>query len=120
MSIYFHDTYALIKIVTGEESYERYDQYDLVTTKLNLMEVYYYRIRSGFKDAEKIFSIFESSCVDITNEIIYEAMKFKLEHNKMSISYVDAIGYTIAKKEGMKFLTGDEAFKNMKNVEFVK
>jgi len=33
---------------------------------------------------------------------------------------VDCIGYIIAKKSGVQFLTGDEHFKDFENVEFVK
>ena len=36
------------------------------------------------------------------------------------ISYTDAVGYVMSKSLGLKFLTGDEAFKNLENVEFVK
>ena len=32
----------------------------------------------------------------------------------------DAIGYTIAKSHGVKFLTGDKEFEKMANVEFIK
>jgi len=32
----------------------------------------------------------------------------------------DCIGYVIAERNKMRFLTGDEKFKNKKNVEFVK
>ena len=36
------------------------------------------------------------------------------------LSFIDCIGYYLAKKNKAKFLTGDEKFKNMENVEFVK
>ena len=45
-------------------------------------------------------------------------MDFKTMHKKLSIP--DAVGYTIAKKHGVKFLTGDRDFENMENVEFVR
>jgi uncharacterized protein len=45
-------------------------------------------------------------------------MDLKTKHRKLSIP--DAIGYTIAKRLEIKFLTGDEDFKNYDNVEFVK
>ena len=35
-------------------------------------------------------------------------------------SIPDAIGYTIAKKYNIRFLTGDKDFEGMENVEFVK
>jgi len=36
------------------------------------------------------------------------------------LSYVDALGYTIAKAHNLRFLTGDAAFEGIANVEFVK
>jgi hypothetical protein len=36
------------------------------------------------------------------------------------LSYVDALGYVIATKMKIKFLTGDNAFEGMENVEYVK
>ena len=45
-------------------------------------------------------------------------MKFKFV--KQKISFIDCIGYLIAKKNNAKFLTGDEHFRNKDNVEFVK
>ena len=51
---------------------------------------------------------------------IKEANELKLKINRRDVSYVDCLGYTLAKKLGVKFLTGDEQFKDMENVEFVK
>ena len=45
-------------------------------------------------------------------------MGFRLKHG--GLSYADCIGYVIARREGMKFLTGDAAFKRLENVEFVR
>ena len=43
-------------------------------------------------------------------------MRLKFKH----MSFPDVIGYVVAKRLGIKFLTGDNDFKDMKNVEFVK
>jgi len=45
-------------------------------------------------------------------------MDLKIKHKDLSIP--DVIGYIVAKRYGAKFLTGDEGFRNMENVEFVK
>ena len=47
-------------------------------------------------------------------------MKFRLKNKKMDLSYADCIGYIYACENNLKFLTGDEKFKDMDNVEFVK
>ena len=45
-------------------------------------------------------------------------MDLKTTHRKLSIP--DAIGYTVARRLNIKFLTGDKDFEGMENVEFVK
>jgi len=45
-------------------------------------------------------------------------MKYKFKNQKLS--FIDCIGYILAKKHKAKFLTGDEKFKGKENVEFVK
>jgi len=49
-------------------------------------------------------------------------MKKRLEYGrrKVNLSHADALGCEVAQRMGMKFLTGDEAFKGLENVEFVK
>ncbi|MBC8501339.1 MAG: PIN domain-containing protein [DPANN group archaeon] len=118
MSVYFYDTYALAKIVLGDVKYKKYDQFDIVTSKLNLMELYLFMLRNKIQGPERIYEMFEESIVDINNEDIFQAMKLKLKNK--NISYVDIIGYILSKKHKIKFLTGDNAFKDLPNVEFVK
>ncbi|MBU1202403.1 MAG: PIN domain-containing protein [Nanoarchaeota archaeon] len=118
MSVYFYDTYALAKLVLGDKEYEKYDQFDIVTSKLNLIELYLFMLRNKIEKPENIYYMFKESTLDIHDKTIFEAMKLKKERSK--ISYVDAIGYVIAQNEKVKFLTGDEEFKGMKNVEFQK
>ena len=45
-------------------------------------------------------------------------MDLEAKYKKMSIPNV--IGYIVAERYGVKFLTGDEGFRNFNNVEFVK
>lgn len=44
----------------------------------------------------------------------------KKEQKRKDLSYADCIGYTYAKRHGMKFLTGDRQFERMQNVEYAK
>ena len=46
--------------------------------------------------------------------------KLRLKHKKRDLSMTDCIGYAIAKRLGIKFLTGDKEFKDFENVEFIK
>lgn len=116
---YFLDTYALIEIIKGNPSYIRFREHDLFTSLLNLYELYYILLREkGEDEAKKYFSEFYEIIIPIKESNIFFASKFKLNHK--NISYADALGYAIAYESNMKFLTGDQEFKNIENVEFVK
>lgn len=85
------------------------------------MELYYQLLAIYNKsDAMDFFKRYEEFIVPISNEIIIEAMDFRKQHYKQNLSYVDCIGYTIAKKMNIPFLTGDKQFEEMANVKFVK
>ena len=52
--------------------------------------------------------------------MIKEANEFRLKNYRRDLSYVDCIGYILARKLNAKFLTGDKQFENFEGVEFVK
>lgn len=58
--------------------------------------------------------------MDYDQNVIEGASRFKLQYKKRNLSMTDCIGYILAKKLGIKFLTGDKEFEDMENVEFVK
>lgn len=117
--ILFFDTYALIEIILGNEKYKPYLNEQLITTKLNLMELYYFLLRKKDKTtANFYYDFYLPFCILISDEVIKESIGLKLQNKKLS--YIDCIGYTIALQQNIKFLTGDEGFKNLPNVEFVK
>ena len=118
---YFFDSYAFFEIIKGNKNYSNYLKVSIVTTKLNLMELYYWLLRrDGKESAEKYYQKFLPFCYEISDEIIKSACEFRLIHKEKELSYVDCIGYIIAKNMKIKFLTGDNDFKNINNVEFVK
>ena len=121
---YFFDSYALIEINKGNNNYNKYKYVRVVTTLLNLMEFYYALLKLIDKEIANIkFQGYLINCIEIKPEIIREATEFRYDFNqkaKFKISYIDAIGYIFAKKLNIKFLTGDQAFKNLDNVEYVK
>ena len=117
----FFDSYALIEIIKGNENYKKYLKETPITTKLNLIEVYYYLLREeNEQKAEFYYNFYLPSCVSIPDRVIKEAMKLKLKFKDKKLSYVDCIGYVFALELGLKFLTGDNEFKDLVNVEFVK
>ncbi len=124
MISYFYDTYALIEYIDENPKYRKFFQENKgITTRLNLMELYYAMLKDiGKEKAEIAFDSLSPIAVEIKDESIKEAMKLRLEfkNKKLNISYVDAIGYQLSLENNIKFLTGDKEFKKIKNVEFVK
>ena len=73
--------------------------------------------------AEEIYNKYSQCVVEISDEMLKEAIKFRKANKKKKkkdLSYTDCIGYVYAMKNNMIFLTGDKEFLGMKNVEFVK
>ena len=118
---YFFDTYAFLEILKGNESYKEYKDLGIVTTKLNMFELYLKVLREdSLESSDAILKKYYPFVKDFDEEIIREATKLKIQLNKRDVSMTDCIGYCFAKQLGIKFLTGDNAFKGMENVEFVK
>lgn len=119
--MFFADTYALLEFIEGNKNYKDYLDEKIITTRLNLMELYYALLRDyNEKKAEYYYNFFIPFCVIIEDDIIKKAMHFKLKHKKQRLSYIDCVSYILALKKGVRFLTGDKEFKSLKNVEFVK
>ena len=122
MNEYFFDTYALIEIYKSNPNYEKYQKYiGMIINRLNLLEYAYFLMREGRQsEVTEIFEKLSRFNVDYDNELLIEAAKMKLKFAKERLSFADCIGYHLAKKHNAKFLTGDEKFRNIDNVEFVK
>jgi predicted nucleic acid-binding protein len=118
--MFFADTYALLEIIAGNKKFDGYLEEKLITTRLNLMELYYALLREHKEKAGYYYDFLIPFCVVVEDDTIKKAMKLKLENKKLKMSYVDCIGYVIAIENHVKFLTGDKAFRGMYNVEFVK
>ena len=117
--VFFFDTYAFFEIINGNPKYNVYTESQVITTIFNLAELNYGLKKKMSKEASNNYTEkYYQYVVDISLDDIKNAMDFKIIHKRLSIP--DAIGYTVAKKLGIKFLTGDKDFENMENVEFVK
>jgi predicted nucleic acid-binding protein len=127
---YFFDTYAFIAYY-----FERNDSYATyfknlqgkdTTSILSLMEVYSRVFHAeGVDLAEEITSdiVHNFDIKYLTDiETITDAARFhsKMLKEKRSLSYTDCVNYTLAQKLNLKLLTGDEDFRGVKGVEFVK
>lgn len=119
---YFFDTYALIEIGSGNPDYDSYKENVVIfLNRLNLLEFSYFLLRE--KRENEIGGMFDNYLkhnVEYDEEILIKAAEMKFKFLKQRLSFIDCIGYFLAKKHNAKFLTGDEKFRNMDNVEFVK
>lgn len=121
MTAYLFDTYALLEIIKGNKNYENFVSESFNTTIFNLYELYYNLLKDFDEEtAKNYFYKFIPFVLNIKNEHIFYASKFRLNNKKKNLSYTDALGYSISKIEGYKFLTGDKEFENFDNVEFIK
>lgn len=122
MNKLFYDTYALIELAKHNPAYSDYkDNKGIIITHLNILEFIYFLIRE--KQESKISDTFEQLeryVNDYDQDILIKAVKMKFKFKGEKLSFVDCIGYCLAMKLGIKFLTGDEKFKSMPNVEFIK
>ena len=116
---FFFDTYALFEIVRGSENYKKFRDCKIITTIFNLAEFNYNLKKETDKEtADRILEKYKDEEVKVTLEDVKQASNLKIKHKKMSIP--DVIGYVVAKRHGVKFLTGDNDFQGFENVEFVK
>lgn len=121
MKAYFFDSYAVMEILKGNSNYNNYKDSEIVLTKLNLFEIYHNILKQFNEElAEEIMKKYKDFAVDFDENIIKESAKFRIKNIKNKLSMTDCIGYILAKKIGIKFLTGDKEFENLDNVEFVK
>ena len=119
--MFFFDTYAIIEILKGNLSYYQYHHETTVTSILNLGELYYYFFKESTKETAKAkIDNFKPNMVEFDQELMQKAMLFRYTHKSKKLSMVDCVGYVLSQKLGIPFLTGDQAFENMKGVEFVK
>lgn len=121
MKGYFFDSYAIIELIRGNEEYDFVKESIIITSAMNLAEVYYALLIEGYKDiVDKIINSLNVELIEITSEIALKSALFRFENKKSKLSYIDCIGYILALDNNLLFLTGDKGFEFMDNVEFVK
>lgn len=118
---YFFDSYAIIEIIKENPNYKPYISEEAILTIFNLAEIYWSALLDyNESKANVIFDTYKKAIVEITDDLLKEAIKFRKEHKKQDLSYTDCIGYIYAKRNNLKFLTGDSKFENLPFVEFIK
>ena len=120
---FFYDSYAVLAYLSGNENYRLFfEENDGLLTKLNLMEIYYRTLEvHGAEAASQVVKVFAKYVIEFAVADIEDSMKLKSELKKKgrNISYADALGYFLALKNKVKFLTGDKWFEGLDGLEFV-
>lgn len=121
MTNFFFDSYAIFELINGNPAYFKFRKGTITTTKLNLLEVHYGLIdKYGIDFADYCFDFLSDISLDLSDDVLKTASQLRNKNKKHRMSYIDCIGYTVSIRNGCRFLTGDEAFRNFPNVEFVK
>ena len=119
-SKYFFDTYAIIEVIRGNDKYSSYLDDEIVINNFIFAELCYILYRDKDKVVREHLREYSKYINSVNPEWIEEAMKFRIEWKDRNVSVTDCIGYIMAKRIGIPFLTGDKDFECMENVEFVR
>ena len=117
---YFFDTYALVARQVGVESYARFADVPVFCHEMNVLEFIAQVLRRGDESlARAQVHAIDPNLVEASPDDLFAAAAFWRAERKASVSYIDALGYTLSQRHGMRFLTGDKAFKGRDGVEYV-
>lgn len=119
MSGYFFDAYALLRWHAGSASYARFEGEPIITERGHLYEFSRAVFKTqGAKAVMPALSGLRANEIHPQGADFVDAMKLKVRHPRLSNA--DALGYVLARREGLRFLTGDTAFKKLVGVEYVE
>ncbi len=116
----FFDTYAIIETLKGNQNYAQFEDSEIVINNFVFAELCYNLHREKDKRVNEYLTNYAKHITSVKPEWIEEAMQFRLKWKNRGVSITDCIGYIMAKKLSIPFLTGDKEFEKLENVEFVK
>ncbi len=113
------DTYALVEIAEGNPVFMRFLA-DVVINDITLAEFYYLLYgKYGLQAAEYWQRKFEHCTQPVGRPVLIQAVRFRQDNKKFGLSFFDCVGYIFSRTNGLAFVTGDQAFKNLEGVEFI-
>ena len=115
---YFFDASAMIRVLEEDPRFEAYRDEPVVTDIGHVYEFTRYLLkRYGAARTRALLHDLRVDRIEPTSEDLVEAAKLAARHSAMSAQ--DALGYTLARRARMTFLTTDRAFRGMPGVEVV-
>lgn len=116
---YFFDAYALIRFRRGLPAYERFAEEPIITERTHLYEFAREVLKvEGAKAVLSALHDLRANRLEPTDADLLAAAKLLQQNARLSGA--DALGYVLARREGLRFLTGDPQFRKMAGVEFVE
>jgi uncharacterized protein with PIN domain len=124
MPSFFADSYALTGMLKGNENYQSFQSEHLITTEFNICEVGFAVCREYPGRATRVLKTLRKMVV--IQETRDEASCAGAARRKLAtgegkkLSTIDCVGYSVANRLNIPFLTGDREFADMDNVQFVR
>ena len=109
-----------MELIEGNPAYESYQESEIIINNFIFSEICYVLYRDKYKQAKEQIKKYAKHISSVKPEWIEEAMQFRLKWKDRGVSITDCVGYIMAKKLSIPFLTGDKEFEELENVEFVK
>ena len=122
---YVIDTYVWYEYFTGSDIGVRIKDFiekgNLITPSIVVAEIVNKFSREGKPYAEFVqFLKLRSEIVPVDSDVAEEAGNLRTRFSKNKISMADAIIMAVAKIRNLKIVSGDEYFRNLKNVIMIK
>ena len=119
-SKYFYDSWAILEYLNTGRLGAYFRSSRGVTTWLQIMEVFDALLRDGKPESEArdLVSALQPHLIDFSFDDVLGAMAVRIQmaRKRRNLSYVDAIGYYVALKRRLQFLTRDPGFRGLPGV----
>ncbi len=122
--MFFLDSYAMLEIARVNPKYRSFIGESVITSRSNLLEVYCILLEHEEEAlAKMVLEILGPIAADLPLELIPKVAYFRRRRRGATgrrFSYVDALGYVIARENAFTFLTGAHEFEGFPEVRFVR
>lgn len=119
MTRYFFDAHALLGVAMKRPEYDAYRGVPIVTAHGHLYEFVRYAMKvHRARDVLQMAAGLRCSHVHPSDADLVEATKLLRARPRLSTQ--DALGYILARREGLSFLTGDAGFLGLPGTAIVR
>ncbi len=108
-------------IANGDPAFAKYITEDFVIPDTTLAEFHWVLLRDFSEQLAKEWSEkLAPYSKPADRELLLAATRFRFRYRKKNLSFFDAVGYVFSQRRRCAFVTGDEAFRELPGVEFLK